>query len=127
MLNPLPLKLFWWILLLLGLFVLAFLNSYGATVPKAPRRPVVPLRSPKDAASQPARALVVISPGPFTNRFKLVWDYPATNLATVAFIVEYRTNLSRPWQVLGRVTNATEFPRATTNRQEFFRVGAFLK
>lgn len=123
--KPLPIKLFWAVLVLLGLFVLAFLNSYGATPPKAPKRPMVPLRSPKDAASQPVRALVVIPPTPITNRFKLVWDYPATNLATVAFIVEYRTNLSKPWIVLGRVTNSTEFPRATTNRQEFFRVGAF--
>lgn len=122
-----PDKLFWALLIFLGASLFVVLHSYGAAAPKAPKRPVAPLRSPKDAASQPTRALVVIPPMPFTNRFKLVWDYSATNLPKVGFVVEYRTDLARAWQVLGRVTNATEFPRVTTNRQEFFRVGAFWK
>jgi hypothetical protein len=88
-----------------------------------PKKPTEVLRSPK---ATPERALAL--PVAHVNRFYLAWDN--SNTVPVGFVVEYKTDLLMPWFPLGMVTNATRWPlnsfRESTNRTEYFRVGAFL-
>jgi hypothetical protein len=88
-----------------------------------PKKPAQVLRSPK---ATPVRVLTW--PVEHVNRFYLAWDN--SNTVPVGFVVEYRTDLLMPWFPLGTVTNATRWPlnsfRESTNRTEYFRVGAFL-
>jgi hypothetical protein len=112
-------KYIWLALCALGIGILM---STGQPVPK---KPTTVLRSPK---ATPARVLVLPVTVPHVNRFYLAWDN--SNTVPVGFVVEYRTDLLMPWFPLGTVTNATRWPlnsfRESTNRTEYFRVGAFL-
>jgi hypothetical protein len=109
-------KYIWLALLALGL---GLWLCRGQPVPRKP----VQFHSPKDTPSR-----VLAWPTAHTNRFYLVWDDPRNPLP-VGYVVEYRTDLRMPWFPIGRVTNTFRFPansyRVTTNKQEFFRVGAF--
>jgi hypothetical protein len=98
-------------------------NRPAVKLPPAPKKPAQVLHSSKDT---PARVLAW--PVAHTNYFRLVWDLDWNGLhidSPFGCVVEYKTNLSQPWVELGRVTNKTEYPRATVNKQEFFRVGSF--
>jgi hypothetical protein len=110
-------KYIWLALLALGL---GLWLCKGQPVPK---KPAQVLHSPKDT---PDRVLAWITT--HTNRFYLAWDDPC-NPQPVGYVIEYKTDLVMPWFPLGYVTNTFRFPansyRETTNKQEFFRVGAF--
>lgn len=103
--------------------ILAVMLVSIAAVPPLPRMKV---ESPKGkeqrlALVKVAAPALVIVPRNQTNT--LTWSGSYTQ--SVAFSIEWKTNLTQPWKLLANVTNLYTYVHRPSSAVGFYRVGAF--